>query len=186
MNTKHIAIDLETLSTRPNAAVVSIGWAVFDKAGITAQCAYILRDWDFYRRHVDANTVAWWMRQSDEARAFSFQSEKPVGSDRVVVMTVTALDLLCQEIMEHEVEYVWSSPSSFDLPILSSLYADSYIKCPWNRRQERDGRTLRALAAQTIGDAAKIESEVEHHPMHDAIALAKSVIQNARVVGYEL
>lgn len=183
----HIAIDLETLSTRPNAAVVSMGWCVFDAEKTLTSCARILTDWHLHGRHVDADTVSWWMSQPDTARDFSFAREfRTEEGETLTHLTSVSLIDLGGIMKAYPVEYVWASPVSFDLPILGSLYDDLGLTRPWNHRQERDGRTLRALAAQRIGDAVKIEPEIPHHPMYDAIALAKSVLQNAKAVGFEL
>lgn len=65
---KHFSVDIETLSTAVNAAVLSIGAVEFDPLS-----GKILRE--FYHeldlseqpgRHIDTNTVQWWFKQCQE------------------------------------------------------------------------------------------------------------------------
>lgn len=69
----HLMIDLETMGTRPTAAIVSIGAVFFDTE------SELLGD-EFYERielnsviqheetTLEADTIKWWLTQSSEAR----------------------------------------------------------------------------------------------------------------------
>lgn len=68
----HLMIDLETMGNKPSAPIVSIGAVIFDPS--TGEFGP-----DFYRvvslkssvdggAVPDADTIMWWMQQSEEAR----------------------------------------------------------------------------------------------------------------------
>lgn len=72
MAIQHIVVDLETMSTKPTAAIVSIGAVRLNEDFTLAENAY------FYERvslessmlqglDVDAGTIRFWMSQEDEA-----------------------------------------------------------------------------------------------------------------------
>ena len=79
-------LDLETLSTRNDAAIISIGLVKFDQNGVIDSQGWAL-DFSKVTGHIDPGTVKWWMEQSDMARAFSFTGkEDPI----VVANAITA------------------------------------------------------------------------------------------------
>lgn len=180
--TNHIAIDLETLSLRPSAAVISAGWAIFNKRdGIIKSAAMVCSDWNAPGRHIDPQTVSWWMQQEGEPRLFSFNTA-------IAERTSMVLRRLAADITSFEAQTVWASPAAFDLALLNGLYREHNIEVPWHYRAERDGRTLRTTVAHLLGDAekAEVKPEIPHHPESDAVALAKEILQNAAVVGHPL
>lgn len=67
----HIMLDLETMGTRPNAPIVSIGAVAFDSTGESALFyrTVSLRSSVESGAVIDPNTVEWWLQQSDDARA---------------------------------------------------------------------------------------------------------------------
>ena len=71
-------IDIETLATSSDAALVSIAAVRFDLAtGIIGDSIYIKIDKQScldYGLVVDADTVDWWMRQSKEAQEYFYYS----------------------------------------------------------------------------------------------------------------
>mgnify|MGYP006408929027 CR=1 FL=1 len=67
----HIMIDLETMGTRPDAPIISIGAVAFDANGPldSFYAGVNLGSSVNSGAKIDASTVLWWMQQSDEARA---------------------------------------------------------------------------------------------------------------------
>jgi hypothetical protein len=65
-----VSFDLETLGTKPEALILSIGAAKFDRdTGVISDEFYRVIDIEAPGGGViDASTVAWWMRQNQEAR----------------------------------------------------------------------------------------------------------------------
>jgi len=66
-------IDLETMSTRPNAAIVAIGAVAFNFATLEIGPKFYtvidLRSAQDVGLHVDGDTVLWWLQQNDAARS---------------------------------------------------------------------------------------------------------------------
>jgi hypothetical protein len=175
--TRHCMIDLETLSTRKTAALLSIGAIKFDPAGDNSKLIVggprrvediqSVTD-SFYRRivvesnkelglHVDADTVKWWMRQSEEAKAEAF-----MGTDRVPVRQ--AMDEFY--LWFSGAEFVWSKGASFDCAILAEIFAIIGRKAPWKYPAERCVRTAYDLGS--FDEKSQPRNALAHHPLFDA------------------
>src|SRR5690606_40145803 len=109
---KHVMIDLETLSTRKDAAIVQLAALAFDpETGETfgSYNAFVLpRDGE----HIDPATVAWWLRQS----AASALGEALTGSD--VMPLGRALCGLWNFFDVEKADAVWSHCATFDISIV--------------------------------------------------------------------
>lgn len=68
-----VMIDLETLGTAPGSAIVAIGAVAFDPAsrelGAPATCRITAASCQHFGLTIDADTVEWWLKQSDAARS---------------------------------------------------------------------------------------------------------------------
>lgn len=155
-----VSLDLETMSTEPNAVVVSIGAVKVDTGtGLIIDKFYRVlpvQEQEKVGRHVSASTMAWWCRQSDEARS--------VFSDDPRAMVIYAL----YEFIEfmQGVDELWGYGSDFDNVILRSLFESFNVKAPWTHRQNRCLRTLKAMYPDTCKGMPKIG--VEHNALDDA------------------
>ena len=83
---KHIMLDLETMGTRPNAAIVAIGACEFDPhgEGTHPDSHYVqvgLESSVQMGLKIDTSTILWWMQQSDAARQQTFGGNErwPLG-----------------------------------------------------------------------------------------------------------
>lgn len=170
-----IMIDLETLSTQPDAAIISIGAVVFDiKTGALSDTLYKtvgLFSQQHYG-HISPETVAWWLQQSDAAR----QDVINIESNQYLY----ALNHVRQFIRRHSDEKtkLWSNGSSFDLVILRNAFQRHGMKVVWQYWQERDVRTIVDLARDITGIDPKQQIEfvgTEHNALDDAIHQAKYV-----------
>ena len=165
-NPIHISADLETLSLRPTAVVISIGLAAFTlPGGIIKQAYWILEQPSQVAkgRHVDPSTVRWWQQQSKEAQAVLSEQ----GKD-----TRDTLDEVAAWIKQlPELAGVWGFGADFDNAILQSLYRDFGLPVPWSYKVNRCGRTVTALAPQRrpprIG--------TYHNAMDDAVYQAHTI-----------
>lgn len=74
-----VMIDIETLGTKPGAAILSIGAVMFSATGLgeTFYTPVSLKSCTDIGLTVDPDTVAWWMQQSEEARQAAFQADAP-------------------------------------------------------------------------------------------------------------
>lgn len=160
---QHMMIDLETMSTAPNAAVAALGIAVFDRENIlnishfTVNVASCL----LAGAHVDDGTVQWWRGQSSEAK--DAISHGGLHYRR-------AMNQLRSKWLEYGCERVWSHGSNFDVAI-----CEFYGEMPWSYRQVRDTRTLFEIA-QGMGWKRPEGQGIAHVASTDAANQAKAVI----------
>ena len=172
---KHIMIDLETLGTAPGSAILTIGAIVFDPhAGLVGPTWYgkISPASAQAFGAVDLNTLKWWEKQSEEARAevFSGTDELP----DVLAGFSKWLDLR-SGIDERR---IWSNGGDFDTVLLRVMYGACDLKAPWSYKGVRCYRTLRSLFPAI---EAPRSNGIAHHALHDAMYQAKHLLEIARV-----
>jgi len=83
-----IMIDLETMGTSANSAIVSYGAAQFDwKTGEVGHTIYRVVDLGssiYFKRTVEASTIYWWLQQKDEARLALVQEDNRETLDKAM------------------------------------------------------------------------------------------------------
>lgn len=163
---KDVMIDIETLSTSPNAYVLSIGAVAFNRDGENIDAGiHLSLAPNEQRRAVTFSTVKWWTQQSKAAIDAAFAGQTPT---KLALRQLRAyIDQKCEGRPR-----VWANSPSFDLTILRSLCEDFAEECPWGYRQERDFRTVMdgrdwTLAVPRSGEA--------HNALDDAITQAKAL-----------
>lgn len=174
----HLNFDVETLGTRPGSVVLSLACVAFKFEDEKTFADYILDG--FYvkfdpieqiklGRLTDADTLSWWKKQSDEARAVT----KPSKDD---VSLKTGLAMLRDYIKGSDYEwkhgYCWCRGNYFDFPMLESLHDQAAMPIPYNTWKIRDTRTF--FDVLTGGDRGMYELKdglpkefVHHHALHD-------------------
>ena len=122
---QNLMIDLETMGTNPQAAIVAIGAVEFSlTSGELGREFYKVVDLASSMEAggiVDPGTVLWWLRQSDEARAM-FQA--PAHRIHEVL---ESLSLFMAEFGGPDVK-VWGNGAAFDNVVLAG--ASSEQACP--------------------------------------------------------
>jgi exodeoxyribonuclease VIII len=167
---KHAMIDLETLSTRTDAALLQIGAVAFDPEQNTIdEGGSILLHVDDLDGHIDVDTVKWWL--GNHPQKFADISTYP-GSKYPLR---AALETLQVWMLVNEIEVVWSNGANFDNIILRRKFDQLGMDCPWKYYQERCHRTL-VKTAVGFGYARSDEA-VEHDALQDALHQAKENIQ---------
>ena len=167
-----IMIDIETLSLRPTAQVTQVGYCAANL--ITGE--YLIAPTNIWVAphggHIDMDTVAWWMRQSDAAREAVFpEGAKRLTPAEVFVELKTAYDYLQSPVEEKNSATVWASPAMFDLPILTNMWGGEK---PWPYNHERDLMTLyKMLDPQKL---LKPANALEHDAASDAKAQMDNLI----------
>lgn len=159
MNFNHVMVDLETLSSREDAAIVSIGAVRFDlenfrvaDAGTNFPFSSLSAErqprWtNFYevvdisgldeQFRVDGDTIKWWMGQSDEARAvFSGGQHKSMRH---------VLENLQYFIEDIPYTYMWGNGSTFDNMILRHAYRVCELVYPVDHKHDLCYRTIKTL-----------------------------------------
>lgn len=169
-----VMIDLETLSTRHDAAILSIGACLFDLAsgeiGDTFHHHIALDDSDL-RGHISADTVKWWLKQDDAARA-------AITDNKKTVKLATALFDFREFVPRRKEATFWSNGATFDLVIIRNALDRHNHMVPWQYWQERDTRTLVDAAYRITGIHAAKSMEfdgVKHDALADAIFQARYV-----------
>lgn len=150
-----VMLDLETLSTRPEAVILTIGAIKFDP-----YTDYIDGDKGLYHRvdvdeqialgrHVQEETVQWWGKQDPEV----FEEAMGEGS-RV------SLDAMCADLNRFlvGVENIWAQGPVFDIAILENLYRQLIKPTPWQFWQISDSRTM----FKAHGDP-RVKGRAGHH-----------------------
>jgi hypothetical protein len=179
---KALMIDIETLSLRPTAQVVQVGFCGADLA--TGE--YLIQPVNLYvlaqpNGYIDMDTVRWWMQQSDAARKAVYA----LPEDAVAVTACQVFNLLrvaYQQLCVGEEKpsaTVWGSPAMYDLPILTNMWADAHMAVPgspdtkpWPYFMERDLMTLYKML-----DPDKLHKPA--NPLeHDAASDAKAQMEH--------
>ena len=132
----HLMLDIETMGNKSNSAIISIGAVEFDiNTGKTGK--------EFYRNvslkssidlglNIDADTVMWWMNQSDDAR-------KSLTNEKAISISQALVDF--REFCTKEYQ-IWGNSARFDLGLMQDAYNKANIDIPWDFRKERCVRTL--------------------------------------------
>lgn len=171
---KSVMIDIETLSARKDATVISFGVAAFDDAKVLETAGWALDFKHLLPGHVDPSTVKWWSEQSAPARAYSFGGG---------VQPLDAALGLITFLQRHGGDELWANDPTFDVVIMRNWW-DELRKTtrlgdfPSHYRQERSFRTISA-EARRLGhslDHAWKTDFVAHNPVDDAATQARAVI----------
>lgn len=159
-----VMIDLETMSTAHDAAIVQIGACTLDGEK-RFLCNVSLQSSTNAGLRVDGGTVEWWLTQSDEARA-SLRENR--------VSLVNALERFNVWVfnLRAPLTEIWSFPASFDLVILANAYRACAAKAPWGHRQPRCAHTLLSLCPTV----ERSIPECKHNALSDALAQAADVL----------
>ena len=167
----NISIDLETLGTRYDAPIISIGAVYFDPEtediGTTFYAEVDLAD---ALRHgtADASSIAWWMQQSESARAVFSGSQKKEP-------LACVLCNLYSFAKNHDVEVrVWGNGATFDITILEHAFARCGLEIPWEFWNIRDMRTAVELANLSHAERP-VREGVHHNALDDATHQARVI-----------
>lgn len=165
----NVMIDLETLGTKDDAHILSIGACIFDLttgAVDETETFYRVIDWNSQPgRSIDPDTVRWWMKQGVEATEEVLKPGIPLHDALVDFRRWLPAKAT-----------VWSNGMNFDIPILRHAYNEdpSFRHPPWHWTKERDVRTVVAIAKGLVDRPAAFDG-VKHHALHDAIHQAKYI-----------
>lgn len=162
-NIKHVMIDIETLGIKPTSAVIQMGFVAFHHENCETKIDYEVqfniepKYWLEKNRTVDSETIAWWFKQSDEARTNLF------GEGRSMIEVLAQTNILMGGYLNNENSCIWSK-GGFDIVILENLFESYGFDCPWKYWQTRDLRTLLAL---TNVDFKREKNNIAHNALDD-------------------
>ena len=163
----HAMIDLETLSTNPEAVILTVGGVKFDPYNSVepSQGMYFRVDVDSQTtmgREVMQETLDWWATQPAEI------SEEALGDkDRIslkeMVKTINKWSV--------GVDVFWCQGPLFDYAILQNIYKQLGHPVPWQYWQIRDSRTLFSLVPRDPNE----KRTGMHNALEDCYFQAKKV-----------
>lgn len=169
-----VMLDLETMGSGPSAAIVAIGAVEFSALnGTIGRKFYRVVDLDTAVRWggvIDAATVMWWLRQSDVARGALNAEGMPL-----VRALVEFTDWLmgCGDGVK-----VRGNGAAFDNVILASAYRRADMVVPWQHRNDRCYRTVKAMCP----DVKMERAGTHHNALDDAISQAQHLIEVLRAL----
>lgn len=162
---KRVMLDLETLGTRSDSVITSIGAVYFDtnRQELGPEFYVEIVDEDDaqifqYGRTVSTSSIRWWMQQGALAKLLFTQKPGQLN-------TVDALYAFSGFVTANGgVDEVWANGASFDPVILTNLYEAVGIARPFEYQHHRCFRTLKNL-----NPYIKIGFDgVEHNALDDA------------------
>lgn len=164
-----IMLDLETLSTRPEAVILTIGAVKFnpfvqDEFGETLYIKPNVDEQIEVGRHVDEGTIEWWGKQPEDIR------EDAMGEDGRISIEDT-LKRLNKFLVG--ADNIWAQGPIFDIGILENLYRARTQPPPWQHWRIRDSRTLFGVH----GDPRKQGRDGFHNAVADCVYQAQGVQQ---------
>jgi hypothetical protein len=158
-----VMIDIETLSTKNNALILTIGAIKFSREKDIES----LKDTDnFYKRidiksckklnmDIDNDTVQWWNKQSKDVRYEAIEN-KDRQDIKDVLLELTNFIKDCK--------YVWANSPNFDCVILENAYRYCNLEIPWKYWNLRDCRTIYDLGNTSL---KSITAETKHNSLDD-------------------
>lgn len=180
----HVVIDLETLDTKPSAAVIAVGAAAVIPDSRKTYLFYYPVTLDSnlkVGRTINGDTFGWWMRlvaQSPEA-AKLMETVSLSGEENIHYglehMLIKFFDWLHNLVEDKSNLYVWGNGADFDIAILNSAFAGCGLDIPWYYGNVRCLRTLRFVSGfhdKWPDYYDMVKPMVPHHAMYDALAEA--------------
>lgn len=138
METTHVMLDLETMSTESNAAICSIGAVKFTLSqGIIDEfyCTVDAADCKQHGLHISADTVKWWSRQPKEVLEQLRENNLPL---------VDALTKFSKWYGSKALP-TWGCGAGFDNVIMENAYKAVNMKRPWTPWLDRCYRTMKEI-----------------------------------------
>lgn len=170
-----VMLDLETMGTGPQAAVIQVGAVAFHSVeyGVDTAAGF-LADVDLTSSlmaggQTDASTVRWWRDRG------GFPKTGPAKDIRL-----TLLQLTKWWEQYPNAGFVWAKGPSFDVAILEGYFRSLRLACPWKYSRSRDVRTVFDLAQEQLWEPAPVE--VVHEARADCINQITDLLSALKVI----
>lgn len=159
-------VDIESLSSRPDGAIIAIGLCTFDENRIV-DSSEILIDPRLTPGHRDPKTLDWWNEQDPEVFKKMMSGTMPPWS---------ACEVMEEIMKDWGVSTLWANPPTFDITMLRRLFNIYEVKFPIHYTGERDFRTLRKIADDfDINYREPYDTRTAHDAESDAICQAQAL-----------
>ena len=162
----HVMVDLETLGQSAGSVIVSIGAVKIVNGEIVDDHFYELIDAGSCVEAgltMDAETVIWWMKQCDAARAEIYN---PARRELHEVLH----RLSCW--IDNDDARLWGNGASFDNVLLAAAYDAMSMRRPWKFWNDRCFRTVKAMFPEVRTERAG----VHHNALDDALFQAEHLL----------
>lgn len=169
-------VDIETWSTRPDAAIRSIGATVLHGEDVVELYYENVNDKSTRAFHHDPNTVAWWSEQSQEAK----DAFKKAGRDLDIVLRAFA-----EFYTRHAPDEIWANGAQFDVICLEWAMMHYRVTVPWKYDTVRDFRTLRKLFKGKY-EYARDTKTIEHNAAYDSFEQTRELVAILKHLGVPL
>jgi exodeoxyribonuclease VIII len=163
----HIMLDLETMGNDSQAAIFAIGAVRFNTTSGITDSFYMLVDLASSMQAgmtANADTIKWWMQQSDDAR-------------KAIYTTAHNLEVALQRFTDfagadRDKPIVWGCGADFDNVILASAYRLLKRPNPWEFYNNRCYRTLKGMYPQVKA----VRKGTYHNAFDDAANQAEHLL----------
>ncbi|MGR8932104.1 MAG: 3'-5' exonuclease [Gammaproteobacteria bacterium] len=161
-----VMIDLETMGNGPLSAIVAIGAVSFSfKRREIIDKFYIVIDLQSAVDNggkIDAATVMWWLKQSDQARQ-AIRSEQ-FHINEALIKFLEWFNR--QNGSDSDKTRIWGNGSDFDNVILASAYKSAGLILPWRFFNNRCYRTVKNFFPSIKIDSFRVGDY--HNALNDA------------------
>lgn len=178
----HIMHDIETVSLKSNAAIISIGAVAIDLSKKRIEHKfYIVIDLASSLAaglHQSEDVMQWWEHQSEEAREVfrsALTHSLASGLDRYTYWLNSFTD------SNEPKPWMWANGSDFDNVVLQNAYEAIGGKAPWSFREHRCYRTLKAMYSNVLPPA---DIGTAHNALKDAMYQGEHLIRLLERAGY--
>lgn len=174
-------VDLETLDTATTAVILSIGAVYFNQVnGLGAEFYQVIsvESCEAAGLTTSESTLAWWERQSLQAKEVLTQARNPLEHPEVLPLK-EALAAFAKFLAPYKGILMWGNGSDFDNVIIENAYRAIGEKKPWPTYNNRCYRTLKNLVP-------RIEMQrggVFHNALDDAKSQAMHAVQILKTLG---
>lgn len=164
-----VMVDLETLGTLPGSVILSIGAVAFNEMGVDSEGFYrSIRRSDCEKAGLKTSpeTLAWWEKQSPEART--------VLNDSNAASLFTALKHFNDWLGQFpDTVSIWGNGANFDNPLLACAYDAVSVKPYYKFWNERCYRTVK----NQYPDIDLERKGTYHNALDDARCQAEHLVQ---------
>lgn len=164
----HATIDLETIDTRPQSTVLSLGAVKFDPhSAIDPHSEMYFKinidEQDRLGRTASDATIEWWSKQDPKIMEEAFDQTDAISVEEALAQISK---------FAVGVDTFWGQGYGFDYTILEDMYRSVGKPIPWNFWQIRDSRTLFGICNED--PRKKIQNDL-HNALADAYYQSKAI-----------
>lgn len=168
----HVMIDLETMGTTPDSAILSFGAAQFDfRTGEIGHTIYRVIDLESalkYGFKINAGTVYWWLQQTEPARQALIQDDNREN----IVVAMSSLRNFLHGLGNPQHIKIWGNGPSFDNAMIRYTYevvkGEAFPIPYWN---DRCVRTIKGFYPNQLWQEWRLNNQREgiyHNALDDA------------------